>query len=95
VEGRKGLSEITPIERRLRAQQAANTRWSREDPTEQGRKMRAGLDQKFLNEVDPDRTLPEAERARRAENARKAFYQSLARASVKARRERSQARHAR
>jgi hypothetical protein len=64
---------------------AANARWSKEDPTQQGQILRAGLEKRFLDEVDPDRVLPEAERQRRAENARKAFYQRLALASVKAR----------
>jgi hypothetical protein len=75
-----------PTDRTLAARIAANTRWSREDPTEQGRVMRAGLDAKFLREVDPDNELPEPERHRRAECARKAFYQRLALASAKARR---------
>lgn len=51
--------------------------------------MRAGLERRFLDEVDPNRELSQAERIRRAESARKAFYQRLALASVKARRERS------
>jgi hypothetical protein len=80
-------------DRTLAARIAANIRWSREDPAEQGRKMRAGLEARFLREVDPDGTLPEAERLRRAESARKAYYQRLALASAKARRAR--ARHAR
>lgn len=54
--------------------------------------MRAGLEARFLREVDPDGTLPEAERLRRAESARKAYYQRLALASAKARRARG--RHA-
>lgn len=53
--------------------------------------MRAGLDRRFLDEVDPDRTLPEAERTRRAEAARKAFYTRLAAASVAARANRRRA----
>jgi len=73
----------------LAAQIAANSRWSREDPTRQGEIMRAGLERRFLDEVDPNRELSEAERIRRAECARKAFYQRLALASAKARRERS------
>jgi hypothetical protein len=77
-----------PPDQTLAARIAANSRWSREDPTEQGRVMRAGLAAKFLREVDPDNQLPEPERLRRAECARKAFYQRLALASVKARRAR-------
>lgn len=34
--------------------------------------------QRFLDQVDPDRTLPEAERNRRAEHARKAYFSALA-----------------
>jgi hypothetical protein len=77
-----------PDGKSLPRQIAANTRWSREDPTEQGRTMRAGLEAKFLREVDPDNELPEAERLRRAACARKAYYQRLALASAKARRAR-------
>ena len=80
---------MTAADRSLAAQIAANTRWSRENPAEQGRRMRAGLEQKFLREVDPDGVLPDAERRRRAECARRAFYQRLALASAKARRERA------
>jgi hypothetical protein len=65
---------------------AANTRWNKEDPTRQGEILRAGLDAKFLREVDPDQQLPEAERQRRAECARRAFYQRLALKSAEARR---------
>jgi hypothetical protein len=78
-----------PKSKSLPHQTSANSRWSREDPTEQGRILRAGLERRFLDEVDPNRELPEAERLRRAESARKAFYQRLALASAKARRERS------
>ena len=74
----------------LAAQIAANSRWAKEDPTEQGRIMRAGLERRFIDEVDPNRELPEAERIRRAECARKAFSQRLALASAKARRDRRQ-----
>jgi hypothetical protein len=52
--------------------------------------MRDGLEAKFLREVDPNNELPEAERRRRAESARKAYYQRLALASAKARKARSQ-----
>jgi hypothetical protein len=36
------------------------------------------FDQRFLDEVDPERKLPEAERQRRAEHARKAYFTALA-----------------
>jgi hypothetical protein len=72
----------------LQHQIAANTRWSREDPTRQGELLRAGLEAKFLREVDPNNELPESERIRRAEKARQVYYQRLALASAKARKAR-------
>jgi len=50
--------------------------------------MRAGLEERFLREVDSDNLLPEAERLRRAAKSRQAFYQGLALASAKARKAR-------
>jgi hypothetical protein len=46
---------------------------------------RAALDKKFLDQVDPDRTLPEPERAKRALHARSAFYVRLAHESAQRR----------
>jgi hypothetical protein len=74
-----------PNSKSLPHSRAANIRWAHEDPTEQGKTMRAGLNRRFLDEVDPDRVLPEGERLRRAAKARQAFYQGLALASAKAR----------
>jgi hypothetical protein len=79
---------MLPKTKSLPQQIAANVRWSKEDSTRQGEILRAGLERRFLDEVDPNRELSEAERIRRAESARKAFYQRLALASAKARRER-------
>lgn len=45
----------------------------------------------FIDQVDPQRTLPEAERQRRAEAARKAYYARLALKSARVRRERARA----
>lgn len=45
----------------------------------------------FIDQVDPDRTLPEAERQRRAEAARKAHLARLALKSARVRRERARA----
>ena len=70
---------------------SANSRWSKEDPTAQGICMRDGLEAKFVREVDPNNELPEAERLRRAESARRAYYQRLALASAKARKARKAA----
>jgi hypothetical protein len=49
---------------------------------------RAKFFEKFLNQVDPDRILPEGERLRRAEHALRAHMLKLAYRSAKARRER-------
>jgi hypothetical protein len=80
-----------PKAKSLPHQIAANTRWSKEDPARQGEIMRAGLDRRFLDEVDPDRQLSEAERQRRAECARRAFYQRLALKSAQARKAKTRA----
>jgi hypothetical protein len=42
----------------------------------------------FYDQVDPDRVLPDAERERRATQARKAYFAGLAFKSAKARRQR-------
>ena len=49
-------------------------------------KARETFRDSFEREVDPDFVLPEAERLRRAEHARKAHYARLALKSVEARR---------
>jgi hypothetical protein len=45
--------------------------------------------ERFEREVDPDGTLPPAERAKRAEYARKAYFQRLALKSAQVRRRRA------
>ena len=50
---------------------------------------RAKFDMRFIDQVDPDRTLPEAERLRRAEHARSAYFTGLALKSAQARRRRA------
>ena len=87
-------TSLTPEQRTLRAKIAANTRWSQEDPAANAARGQAGLLAKFENQVDPDHTLPEHERARRAEAAYKAHMARLAYASVKARQARAAARKA-
>lgn len=76
----------TPTERRLAAQKAAHAMHATHDSrrtSEAGR--RAFLD-RFEREVDPDGTLSPAERARRAEHARRAYFAGLALKSATARR---------
>ena len=50
---------------------------------------RAAFLARFVDEVDPNRELPEAERERRATAARKAHFARLAFASAEARRKRA------
>lgn len=80
------MAVLSPELRSQRACLAALTRWSQQDPVAGTEKARQTFRDRFLDEVDPERVLPEAERARRAECARKAYYTRLAYASSKARR---------
>ena len=74
-------------DRKMAAQIAAHASWAATpDRTARTAAARAGLVAKFEREVDPDGTLPLAERARRAESLRKAHYVRLALASAKSRR---------
>jgi hypothetical protein len=77
---------LSPQQRSLRAQIAANSRWSKEDPKEGTKPARAGYERRFELEVDPDGTLPDVERKRRAAAAMRAHMQRLALASSRARR---------
>jgi hypothetical protein len=73
----------------LRARAAVETSWA--NTSDVDARTKPGRDAflaKFEDEVDPDRVLPELERKRRAEHARKAYFAKLALASAKARRER-------
>ena len=71
----------------MRARIAANDRWAQTaDRTAATAAARAALDAKFERQVDPGGTLPPDERARRAQNARKAHYSRLALASARSRR---------
>jgi hypothetical protein len=77
----------TPVERRLRAELAAHASWAQtSDPSARTKPARDAFFARFLNDVDPDRVLPEAERNRRAESSRSAYYSRLALLSVQARR---------
>jgi hypothetical protein len=80
---------LDPVERSLQASVAALSRWAREDPHDPAGPLpraRAAFDDRFYDGVPDD--LPEAERRRRVECARRAYYQRLALQSVKARRAR-------
>lgn len=78
---------LTAADRTIRARIAAHAMHSRNDGRAVTLKAREAFEKRFLDEVDPERKLPEAERLRRAEHARKAHFARLAFASAKARRE--------
>lgn len=75
---------MTPAERSTRARAAAYAAHAKH-----GRSMtlaaRTAFLEKFERQVDPDGTLPEAERLRRAELARRAYMTGLAMKAVRAR----------
>lgn len=70
---------LTPAQRTLRAKAAADASWAntgdRSARTEPAR--RAAL-ARFERQVDPEGELPEEERIRRAESARRSYFRSLA-----------------
>ena len=76
---------LTPQEAALRGRLGAYTMHSRHDARETTAKAREAFLSRFEREVDPDRVLPEGERRRRAEFARKAHFARLALASARAR----------
>lgn len=67
---------LTPEQRTLRAQVAAY-RLHAQGKTNTG-PARKAFDDRFLNEVDPERTLPEDVRNRRAKAAKSAYFKSIA-----------------
>ena len=79
---------LTPAEAALRGRLGAYALHAKYDSRETTQKARSTFLSRFEREVDPDGVLPEAERARRAEYARKAHMSRLALASARARRER-------
>ncbi|WP_395728950.1 hypothetical protein [Nakamurella sp.] len=86
------MLSLTPEERTLRARAAAHDSWANtNDRTARTAAGREAADRRFLDQVDPNRVLPKAERERRALHARKAFYAKLALKSARARRLRAEA----
>lgn len=80
---------LTPEQRILRARIAAHTKHSRYDPVESTAAARSAApssDAYWERQVDPDSSLPELERKRRATSAKKAYFAQLALKSAKARR---------
>jgi hypothetical protein len=70
----------------MRARMAAYTLHARHDPRETTKAARSAFNQRFLDEVDPERRLPERERLRRADAARRAYFTRLAYLSARKRR---------
>jgi hypothetical protein len=80
-------TDLTPDERRLRAQAAAHSRWARPGARErQSAVIREARLRHHERLVDPDGTLEPAERRKLAENSLRAEMAKLALKSSKARR---------
>jgi hypothetical protein len=76
---------MTPAERTLRARMAAHALHAKVDSRQHTESARKAFMNRFEDQVDPDRVLPPAERARRAEQAKKAYFVGLALKSSRAR----------
>lgn len=77
---------LTPEQRSLRARLAAHSLHARvADPSAHTAPARKAFLDRFELEADPDGVLPPAERARRAEHLRKAYFAQLAFKSSRAR----------
>jgi hypothetical protein len=77
---------LTPTERSIRAQIAAHESWAQtEDRSARTANARKAMLDKFERQVDPDNELSPAERAKRAEHARKAHFKRLALKSARSR----------
>jgi hypothetical protein len=82
----------TPSERALVARIAAHEKWAKTaDRSAATAPARRVFTERFEREVDPGGVLPPEERARRAANARQAWYARLALKSAQARRSRVKA----
>ena len=86
------MSGLNPSDRVLRARLGGFARAAKYDGREMTAAARRSFDDRFVDEVDPDRKLPPQERARRAEAAKKAYMTRLALRSAQARRKAAQAR---
>jgi hypothetical protein len=80
---------LSPQERSLRGRIGALRLHASHDPRETTKAARAAFLSRFEAEVDPEGVLPQAERERRAQYARKAYFAKLALKSAKARRKRA------
>jgi hypothetical protein len=86
------MSARNANERALIGRLAAYERWAQtSDRAAATAAARKAFADRFERQVDPDGVLPPAERARRAESARKAYFSRLALKSAQARRAKSKA----
>src|ERR1700674_1587667 len=70
------------------ARQGAYTLHAKYDSRELTQRARRKFLDRFIDDVDPKRELPEQERLRRAESLKKAYFPALARRSAAARSQR-------
>jgi len=77
---------LTAAQRTLRARANAHSSWAHtEDRAARTAAARRAAMGRFERQVDPDGVLPPVERARRADNAKRAYFAELALKSSKAR----------
>lgn len=77
---------MTPEQRALRSKLGAHTRWANcTDRTAATQPARDAFRDRWLDQVDPDRVLPAAERTKRANHAMRAHMTRMALNSAKAR----------
>lgn len=80
------MASSDATERKLIASLAVNTRWARTPDREAAMEpLRRGMREKFEREVDPDKKLSPAVRAKLAKNAYDAHMKRLALLSVQSR----------
>ena len=82
------MAESTPSERLLRARAAGHALHAKHDSRSLTMPARLAFLGRFEREVDPDLVLTSEERARRADQARRAYFNALALKSAQARRRR-------
>ena len=80
-----GRRQPSPVDRSVSARVGAFALHARFDSRQLTAPGRRAFLARFEREVDPEGVLPAAERARRAESARSAYFTSLALKSAKAR----------
>jgi hypothetical protein len=80
------VHHMSPGERALRARLAAHLLHATRDPRQTTANGRAAFLARFEQQVDPARVLDPAERRRRAEHARRAYFTRLSLAAIQAKR---------